>query len=402
MKSLIKLFLTFFVALLLFASSFYPVKAQEDVINVYFFWSKTCPHCADEKPFLENLEKKYSRLKINSFEISTSQENLALLQKVGNKLEVNVAGAPVPFTVVGEHYFIGWYDQNTTGAAIEEAIVCGINDTCPDIVGEIINETEKETKTKKNISIPEILKLPIFGEIHLKRLSLPVLTFAIALVDGFNPCAMWVLLFLISLLLGMKDRKKMWIFGITFILTSGLVYFIFMSAWLNLFLFLGYTFWVRIIIGLVALTAGILSLKDYFKNKDGGCEVVNSKKRKKVFEKLKDIIFNKKFGFALIGIILLAFAVNLVELVCSAGLPAIFTQILALNNLSPLKYYSYLVFYILIFMLDDLVVFMIAMLTLKAIGIEGKYSRLSRLIGGIVIFIIGILLLFKPEILMFG
>ncbi len=246
------------------------------------------------------------------------------------------------------------------------------------------------------------LTLPILGTIQTANFSLPVLSIVIGLIDGFNPCAMWTLLFLISLLLGMKDKKRMWTLGITFIIASAFVYFLFLSAWLNFFLILGFVFWVRIVIGLVALGIGMYNLRDYHVNKEGGCKVTDNKKRKETFDKLKGITHEKIFILALGGIILLAFAVNLVELVCSAGLPAIYTQILSISNLSPGQYYSYILIYIFFFMIDDLVVFTIAMITLHTVGIQSKYARFSRLIGGILMLIIGALLLFKPELLMFG
>ena len=383
--------LAFFLFLLLAI----PIKAYEEKVNIYFFWSKGCPHCTQEKPFLESLLKKYSQLELSSFEISTDPQAAEILQKVANKLNADVKG--VPFTVIGEHYFIGWYDETTTGKAIEEAVICGLENGCPNIVENLI-----PSSTKKNITIPEKLSLPIIGKINTKNLSLPVLTFVIALLDGFNPCAMWTLLFLISLLLGMKDRKRMWILGAAFIMASSFIYFLFMSAWLNLFLFLGFIGCIRIIIGITALTFGFINLRNYLVKKDSGCEIVKDKKRKMVFEKIKGITQKDQFILALLGIILLAFAVNLVELICSAGLPAIYTQILTLNHLPNWQYYLYLIFYIIIFMLDDLIVFFVAMTTLKAIGIENKYSRYSKLIGGIVITIIGILMLLKPELLMFG
>ncbi len=248
----------------------------------------------------------------------------------------------------------------------------------------------------------EALTIPFIGTIQTASLSLPALSVVIGLIDGFNPCAMWTLLFLISLLLGMKDKKRMWTLGITFIVASAFVYFLFLTAWLNFFLILGFVFWVRIIIGLIAIGVGIYNLKDYQKNKDGTCKVTDDEKRRNTLDKLKGITHERKFILALGGIILLAFAVNLIELVCSAGLPAIFTQILSISNLSPGQHYSYILIYIFFFMLDDLVVFTIAMVTLQAVGIESKYARLSRLIGGILMLIIGALLLFKPEILMFG
>ena len=244
--------------------------------------------------------------------------------------------------------------------------------------------------------------MPIIGEVNLRSLSLPALTFVIALVDGFNPCAMWVLLFLISILLGMADRTKMWILGSVFIFASGFVYFLFLSAWLNMFLFLGFVTWVRIAVAIVALGMGVYQLRDYWINRDGGCKVVANEKRKKIFERIKEITNKKQLFVAMFGMILLAFAVNLVELVCSAGLPAIYTQVLSLTPMPRWQYYLYLVFYIIVFMIDDLFVFVVAMTTLHAVGIESKYARYSRLIGGLIIFAIGILMLFKPEILMFA
>jgi len=153
---------------------------------------------------------------------------------------------------------------------------------------------------------------------------------------------------------------------------------------------------------MVALGAGGLNLKEYLTNKTGGCKVTGDEKRRKIFDRIKDITQNKQFIVALFGIVLLAFAVNLVELVCSAGLPAIYTKVLTMSNLPTWQYYIYLLFYILIFMLDDMFIFFTAMVTLHAVGIQSKYARVSHLIGGIMMFVIGLLMLFKPELLMFG
>lgn len=358
-----------------------PAYGLENKLPLYFFWASGCPHCTKEEVFLKSLEQKYSQLEIKDYEITGSRKNLELLEKMGQELSADVSG--VPFTVVGKQHFSGYYTDETTGKKIEEAV-------------------KRALEKEKPKSIPDTVKVPILGELEVKSLSLPFLTFVIAFLDGFNPCAMWTLLFLISLLLGMKDRKRMWILGIAFIAASSFVYFLFLSAWLNFFLFLGFVIWVRIAIGLVALGAGGYYLRDYFINKKGDCKISGGEKRQAVFEKLKNITQKKQFLLVLGGIILLAFAVNLVELICSAGLPAIYTQVLAMAKLPTWQYYLYLIFYILIFMLDDLFVFFTAMFTLQAIGIQTKYSRFSRLVGGILMLIIGILLLFKPEFLMFG
>jgi len=378
--------------LLVFVCLFFLTKpalaAEDQLVTLYLFWSKACPHCAKEKVFLNSLAQKYSQLIIKDIEITASQENIEIFRQVGQKLAADTSG--VPFTVVGEHYFIGFLSDETTGKQIEQAVQCALADGCGDAVGDLLNTS------------PSVITLPLLGEIETKNFSLPVLTFVVALLDGFNPCAMWVLLFLISLLLGMKDRRRMWLLGITFIVASALVYFFFMAAWLNLFLFLGFVLWVRVLIGLVALAAGGYSLRDYWVNKSGLCKTAGSEKRQKIFARLRTITQKKQLLLALGGMILLAFAVNLIELVCSAGLPAIYTQILTLTKLPRWQYYLYLAFYIFIFMLDDLFVFFVAMTTLRMMGIQSKYSRWSRLIGGSLMLAIGILMLFKPEWLMFG
>ncbi len=194
----------------------------------------------------------------------------------------------------------------------------------------------------------------------------------------------------------------MWLLGGTFILTSALVYFLFLTAWLNFFLFIGFIYWIRLVVGLGALIMGGYYLKNYFTNKADVCQIEESEKKQKIIERLKNSVQKEKFIFALAGIVVLAAVVNLFELLCSIGLPAIYTNILSLSDLSTVKYYLYLLLYIFFFMLDDMVVFIIAMVTLKAVGMTKKYSRYSALIGGILILIIGVLLLFKPAWLMFG
>ena len=391
------------LVLVLFSFAVNPVFAEEseNKVDIYFFWAEGCPHCTHEKVFLNSLEQKYSNLEIHRLEITRSKENAELLARVSKEMNADVSG--VPFTVIGEHYFIGWYSEETTGKAMEEAIQCASETYCPDVVGGLTTSiTPNPGAVGVTGSIPEKLNLPLLGEIETKNISLPVLTILIAALDGFNPCAMWVLLFLISLLFGMKDKKKMWIFGTVFIAASAFVYFLFLSAWLNIFLFLGFIFWVRMVLGAVALWAGYHNLKEYITNPAGVCKITGGGKKQRVFEKLKEIIQEKHFLIALVGLVVLAFAVNLVELICSAGLPAIYTQILTLTNLPSWHYYSYLILYIFVFMLDDLFVFFVAMTTLQITGISSKYSRASHLIGGIVMLIVGILMILRPELLMFG
>lgn len=395
----------FFLLTAFFLWSVSLVQAQEEVF-LTLFYSKTCPHCAKEKIFLKDLQRKYSFLKVREFKIS---EELVLFEAVVKKLNKN--STYIPFTVIGEEVVVGYQDDQTTGKKIENIVIRHSKIGCYDVVNDImfkqgLVKDKKETIDNSCVSDKEkkealLVKLPLFGNIDANKVSLLLLTVAIAFVDGFNPCAMWVLLFLISLLIGLKDKKKLIILGSTFIFVSGLVYFFFLAAWLNVFLFLGFVSWIRFIIGVIAIISGALHLRDYCLQRTG-CKATDKKKRSKVFTQIQKIINARSFWIALLGISVLAVSVNMLELVCSAGLPAIYTQVLALANLATWQYYAYLLLYILVFILDDLVIFLIAVFAWQTIGVSSKFSRYSNLIGGIIIFFLGILLIFKPGWVMFG
>jgi len=392
-KFIIAVFLAISLLLIGKASAQEAALDTNEKVNVYFFYGEGCPHCAKEKPFLKELEEDYPEIEVKYYEVWGNKENLDLMTDFAEKLDADVRG--VPFTVIGEQYFIGWMDEGYTGRQIEDAVKSALGGT-----DSGLEDTQRDLGEKTDT--PEGIDLPVFGKIETKNLSLPVITIIMGSLDGFNPCAMWTLIFLISVLLGLKDRKRMWLLGTIFIATSALVYFLFMAAWLNFILFLGMIALVRLVIGLVALLGGAYNIKDYFTNKTGACKVTNTKKRQNFFQKLKAITYKKSLFLAIGGIILLAFAVNLVEAVCSAGLPAVYAQILSLNDLSTLEYYFYILLYIFFFMLDDLIVFFIAMTTLHMTGFTNKYSHWSSLIGGVIMLIIGFILILKPELLMFG
>ena len=389
---------------ILFVSLFFitPALAQEDV-NLYFFWGNGCPHCAKEEELLKQFKNDYPYLHIYEYEVYGDFKNMTLLQKVAIKLNARVDG--IPFTIIGDKYYSGFSEVSSPADLANRIAECR-NKECPDSVAEIVGlktTTSGEQTPVNNIPKGEkIIKVPFLGEINAVNFSLPLLTVIMGMLDGFNPCAMWTLVFLISLLLGMKDRKRMWILGSAFIVASASVYFMFMAAWLNLVLFLGFIIWVRLAIAFLALGGGGYHLKEFFTEKDVTCKVTGTEKRQKVFARLKEIIHENNFLWALGGIILLAGAVNLVELICSAGLPAVYTQVLAFNNLPKWEYYLYILGYIFFFMLDDLIVFFIAMTTLQITGLTTKYVRTAKLVGGILMLIIGILMIFKPEWLMFG
>ena len=229
-----------------------------------------------------------------------------------------------------------------------------------------------------------------------------MLTVLLAAIDGFNPCAMWVLVFLIGLLIGMRDTFRMWLYGSVFLLTSGAVYFVFLAAWLNAFLLIGALPAIRIGVGIFALVAGTWYVADFWRNPEGACKVASPGSRVKLMERMRAAVTEPSAVVALLSIMGLAVAVNMIELLCSAGIPAVYTQILAMSNLSTWTYYGYLLLYIVIFMLDDALIFVLAMVTLQQTGLMGTYARLSHLIGGTVLLAIGAALILRPELLAFA
>ena len=351
------------------------IMANDEEIVIDFFYGVTCPHCAAEKVFLDDLQNRYPDVTINAYEVFENKDNLVLLKEKAKELGVEVNG--VPFLVIGDQYFIG-YSEGYTDQKIEEALL------------GIVNEGSM------------ILDLPFLGKIDVKTLSLPVLTIILGVIDGFNPCAMWVLLFLISLLISVKDRKRLWVLGITFIAASAIMYYFFMAAWLNVTMYLQATIWLRIAVALVALGGGSYNLFKAIKQKGDGCEVVNDERRDKIFTKIRNFTSENSYWLSILGMIGLAITINMIELLCSAGLPVIYTQILTMNELPSISYYLYLGGYVLFFMLDDMIVFGTAVLTMKLTGISTRFAKVTHIIGAILMIVIGILLIVDPGILMFN
>lgn len=379
MKKIIKYFFLFL--LIFFVNDVY---AKE--VNIKFFYGDGCPVCAREEKFLEEIESKYD-VKITKYETWYNEENAKLLDETKEKY--NTTGRGVPYTVVEDSAFLGF---NTTISSQIEDKIKSINNN------NVNNDDKNDQKEDKTI-----YDIPLIGKVDIKKVSVLLVSIVIGLVDGFNPCAMWVLLFLISTLLGMKDRKRMWIIGLTFLLTSALVYMVIMLGWLEIVVNITTSILIRNIIAVIAVIGGLINLRTFIKSKKtSGCTIIDDNKRNKVFEKIKSFTKEKSLFLALLGVITLAIGVNVVELACSAGLPLVFTQVLAVNNITGVNALMYVLVYIFFFLIDDLLIFIIAMTTLKLTGISNKYAKYSHLVGGILMVLIGLLLLIKPELIMFN
>jgi hypothetical protein len=343
--------------------------------KVYFFYLPACSHCEAQEPFNGKLANTYPAIQIIEHD-ATTPAGSALLHQMLEELGVEEEPA-FPITIFGNQVF-SWESEDTTGIAIEEALQQCLAGKCPPPTGE-------EPRYKIN--------LPLIGEIVLSDYSLPALAVILGLVDGFNPCAMWVLVYLISLIATLRDRKRIWLIVGSFVLASGILYFLFMTVWLNLFLFIGYVKAVTIVIGLVALGGGTLQVREVVKTKGAVvCEVTDEESRKKTMSKVQEIVSSPLTWGILAGIIALAFTVNAVEFVCSAAVPAVFTQVLSLASLTTFQYYGYILLYVFFFMLDDLVIFGTAAFALTS-SLGDRYAKYTRPVGATILIILGLLLL---------
>lgn len=344
--------------------------------EVHFFYLPSCSHCEAQEPFNEKLRSAYPSINITPHDATTPAGSALLSEMLEN---LGVKDEPdFPITIFGNQVFGGWESEETTGRAIEEALQQCLNGKCPP-------PTSEEPKHK--------IKLPFIGEIVLSDYSLPALAIILGLVDGFNPCAMWVLVYLISIVATLRDRKRIWLICGSFVLASGILYFLFMTAWLNAFLFIGYVKAVTVVVGLIALGGGILQVREVIKTKGAiVCEVTSEESRKKTMTKVQKIVSSPITLGTIAGIIALAFAINSVEFVCSAAIPAVFTQVLSLSNLSTFQYYAYILLYDVFFMLDDTIIFGTAAFALSS-RLGDRYAKYSRPVGATILIILGVLLL---------
>jgi len=350
--------------------------------EVHFFYASGCSHCNEQKPFNEMLVQTYPSIYFVYHDVERPEES-ALLTKMLADRDYQ-AEPEVPVTIFSGLVFNGWESEETTGEQIEMALQQCLAGNCPEMVRE---EPSDETT------------LPIIGKITLSEYSLPSLAIILGLVDGFNPCAMWVLVYLISLIITLKDKRKIWLLVGSFVFASGVLYFLFMTAWLNAFLFIGYHRTLTIVIGLVALGAGILNIREFIKTKGAiACEVLDEGSRKKTMTRMEKVVLSPLTLATIAGIVALAFVVNSIEFVCSAAIPAIFTHVLSLSSLSTLKYYAYILLYDLFFMLDDLIIFSAAAFAVTS-TLGDRYARYCRPVGGTIILILGVLLIFAPNLL---
>lgn len=363
-----------------------------------------CPHCA---AFEEFANERGWNVEYHEITDIGTPELFERIQGIAPSLQQGV-----PTIILDGNITQGYETHETTGAYLKKQY-----ETCrarPDgcLSFQTFLQTAKDVPVTSAAGVctdnceadtgKYVFDLWIFGKVDLLTLSLPVLSVLLGFLDGFNPCAMWVLITLLTLLIGTNDMRKIWVIGGTFLFVSGAIYYIFIAAWLNVFLVIGYNLWVQKIIGAIAIGAGGFYLFEAFGKDPNVCHVTGNARRQKIIGRMKQLTQMVQWPAMIFGVSILAISVNMIELVCTAGLPAIFTQILAFNDVSTLARYSYLALYILLYMIDDIIIFAIAVYTLHATGLTTKYRRFTMIFGGLLMYALGFLLIFWPDALVFS
>lgn len=360
-----------------YVGKYYDIK-NDDKVNIYLFYSKICPHCQKEEKYFETLKEKYQdKIHIYTYEVTENKTNNEIMKSLKKELKENNQG--VPFTIIGSKTFLG-YDES-------------FNERIENTIDSYLNE---------NTTTDNIYTIPILGKVEAKNASIILIAVILGFIDGFNPCAMWILLLLINMCISIKDKKKMLIVCLTFIITSGIIYFLSMLG-IGFILDLTTIAYIRNIIAILAIVLGIYNLYTYIKTrKETGCHVVKKEKRKTIITKINNILNNKNTLLMFGGTIILATSVNLIEMACSLGFPTIFLEILSINNIHNFLKITYLLIYILFYLIDDIVVLFLSIKAFEAKGISTKYNKYVHLIGGLIMILMGVLLIFKPEWIMFN
>jgi len=355
------------------------VQAGEPVPDLEVFVRAGCPHCEAAKEFLNELQLERPSLRITIHDVSedaTARQRLAMLSA-----ERGITNIGVPTFLIGTELIVGFLSTDTTGAEIRARL---------------------DQQAQGAVAQPpvEAIQTKWFGELRVMDLGLPLFTFVIGLLDGFNPCSMWVLLFMLSLLAGLGNRPKMLLIAGTFVAVEGIAYFAFMAAWLNMFLLIGLSRITELILGSIAGLAGVINIKDFWAFQRGISLKIPEAAKPGLYARMRRIIQAENILAALLGTVLLAVLVQAVELVCTAGLPALYTRILTMQQLGRWAYYGYLALYNVAYMLDDVLVLTLGVITMSHYRLQEREGRWLKLISGTVMIGLSAVMIIKPDWLM--
>jgi hypothetical protein len=355
-------------------------------VHLYFFWSLACPHCLRARPFVEAIPASRPWVKLHSLELTRHPEHVR--HYVTLATELGQPAQSVPALLFCGRMWTGWDDAASTGQQLLSAL-----DACRDAA-----RTGSALDAARTLPAPT-LTVPLLGEVEADTLSLPLLTVLIAGLDAFNPCAFFVLLFLLSLMVHQNNRARMLTIGGVFVLCSGLMYFAFMTAWLNLFQLVGNLAWVTLAAGGMALVVGLLNVKDFFRFGRGISLSIPESRKPTLYRRARAILAAGNVPALLAATVLLAVAANFYELLCTAGFPMVYTRLLTLQVPGSTGRYLYLALYNLIYVIPLAVIVAGFAFTMGARKLSEREGRLLKLLSGLMMLQLGVLLVLAPQLL---
>lgn len=369
-------------------------------VVIYLFWGDGCPHCAKAKPFLNNLVEQYPNIELRAFEVWNIEENQKLFQKMTAVYGFEPHAVPTIF--IGNQYWEGYND--TIQDEIQNSVKNCFENQCPDkgvgiipgATSNIVPETNFSTENK----VSEVINLPLIGQVDLSSKSLWVSTLLISFVDGVNPCSIWVLTMLLAITLHAGSRKKVLIIGLIFLTVTAGIYALFIAGLFTMLTVIKFVGWIQIGVALLSLFFAVINIKDYFWYKEGLSFTISDDKKPGIFQRMRSIVDASQSFWGLAGAtVVLAAGVSLVEFSCTAGFPVLWTNILVSQKVSGFTFVLLLLFYLVIYQLDELAIFFTAVYSLKASKLEEKHGRLLKLIGGMLMLTLAGVMLINPNLL---
>lgn len=357
-------------------------------VNLYFFWSKKCPHCLEAEPFVNSLGRKHDWLTVHSRELTEHPENIQQYISMAKSLGQEARSVPA-FMWCG-NMVVGFDNPDNMGKFIEQELV-----KCY----QWLQSNSRQPQPETEISDEPVISIPWLGTLSLNDYSLPVYTIILAGLDAFNPCAFFVLLFLLSFLVHAKSRKRMFIVGGVFVLFSGLMYFLFMAAWLNIFLVMGKINALTIIAGALAIVIAAVNIKDYFWFKRGVSLSIPDSARPSLYQRVRQLVSAENLPTMLVATIGLAAFANMYEFLCTAGFPMVFTRILTLEELPRFSYYLYIALYNVIYVIPLMVIVIAFTMTFGAKKLQEEQGKKLKLLSGIMMLLLGTVLVLAPDLL---
>lgn len=365
----------------------------EDKITVYFFWGEGCPHCEKEKLFLERLKTEYPQLVVKSYEVWYDKEHAKFFSELAEAYGKRPEGVPMIF-IGNFNPVVGYSNDKVTGKIITDRIEYCTKLSCIDPIEKLGEPFQKTIETEED----EVVSLPLFGKIDTTKMALPALTVMLAGLDGFNPCAFFVLFTLLGILVHAQSRQRMLIIGGTFVFFSGFIYFVFMAAWLNLFLYIGQLKVITVVAGIIALIIASINIKDFFFFKRGVSLAIPEKAKPKLFERMRHLLKATSLTSMFIGTVVLAVAANAYELLCTIGFPMVFTRVLTLHNLPTFAYYLYLILYNMIYVIPLAAIVLVFTITLGSRKLTESQGQVLKLVSGLMMLGLGLVLLINPAL----